>query len=43
MKHLGTTTELEDIVSREELAVKVTVGTTAPSSPSIGDIWIDTN
>lgn len=22
---------------------KITVGTTPPSSPSIGDIWIDTN
>lgn len=22
---------------------RITVGTTAPSSPSIGDIWIDTN
>lgn len=24
-------------------AAKITVGTTAPSSPSVGDIWIDTN
>ena len=22
---------------------KITIGTTAPSSPSIGDVWIDTN
>ena len=22
---------------------KITVGTTAPSSPAVGDIWIDTN
>lgn len=24
-------------------AVKLTVGTTAPSSPSVGDLWVDTN
>ena len=23
--------------------VKITVGTTSPSTPAIGDIWIDTN
>lgn len=23
--------------------VRITVGTTAPSSPAVGDIWIDTN
>ncbi|MGW1180146.1 hypothetical protein [Streptomyces drozdowiczii] len=22
---------------------KITVGTTAPASPSVGDVWIDTN
>ena len=22
---------------------KITVGTSAPSSPSVGDIWVDTN
>ncbi|WNI17624.1 hypothetical protein [Actinacidiphila sp. ITFR-21] len=22
---------------------KITVGTTAPTSPSLGDVWIDTN
>ena len=26
-----------------DLAPNVTVGTTAPSSPAVGDIWIDTN
>lgn len=24
-------------------APKITVGTVAPSSPSVGDVWIDTN
>lgn len=23
--------------------MKITVGTTAPSSPAVGDLWVDTN
>lgn len=33
-----------DIVALEGLiATKITVGTAAPGSPSVNDIWIDTN
>jgi len=27
----------------DELATKITVGTTAPASPNINDLWVDTN
>lgn len=27
----------------ERLTVKITVGTTEPENPSVGDIWVDTN
>ena len=29
--------------ARWQAAAPVTVGTTAPSSPSVGDLWVDTN
>lgn len=49
-----TTNNLSDLsdaaVARTNLSVpqssgfaKITVGTTAPASPAIGDVWIDTN
>jgi hypothetical protein len=36
----GLDTALAD---RVRGTVRITVGTTAPSSPAVGDIWIDTN
>ena len=36
----GLDTALND---RVRGTVRITVGTTAPSSPAVGDIWIDTN
>jgi len=31
------------VVTSDFLGVKVTVGTTAPSSPAVNDLWVDTN
>lgn len=31
------------VVTTSASTVKLTVGTTAPSSPNVGDVWIDTN
>ena len=38
---LGTTAQAAD--SLKVGGKKVTVGTSAPSTPSVGDVWIDTN
>jgi hypothetical protein len=32
-----------DLADRVRGTVRLSVGTTAPSSPSVNDIWIDTN
>lgn len=41
--NLQTSLDAKAETSRFEGFNKITVGTTAPSSPSIGDLWIDTN
>ncbi len=43
MKHLGVNTNNEDVVTQQENVPLITVSTTAPSSPSVGDLWVDTN
>jgi hypothetical protein len=37
---ISTITGLQDAL---DAIPSITVGTTAPSSPSVGDLWVDTN
>lgn len=36
-------TESARVAAIENTRAKVHVGTTAPSSPAVGDLWVDTN
>lgn len=39
---VATTNDYDDL-SNKPVTNKITVGTSAPSSPSVGDLWVDTN
>lgn len=40
---LGLTTNTYETYAKESEVVSISVGTTAPSSPATGDLWVDTN
>ncbi len=40
----GQLAQFADLTGKRlETGPKLTIGTTAPSSPEVGDLWIDTN
>lgn len=40
---LGLTTGTYEVYAKESEVVPISVGTSAPASPSTGDLWVDTN
>lgn len=40
---VGLTTSTYEVYAKESEVVPISVGTSAPSSPATGDLWVDTN